>query len=53
VENALHKEVCAGTLTLDEAQHIIIHGLVQALPGQRAQVGVGRGVVSHLLWKIR
>jgi len=23
VENALHKEVCAGTLTLQEAQHII------------------------------
>jgi hypothetical protein len=24
VENALHKEVCAGTLTLDEAQQIIV-----------------------------
>jgi hypothetical protein len=24
VENALHKEVCAGTLTLDEAQRIIV-----------------------------
>ncbi len=23
VENELHKEVCAGTLTLQEAQHII------------------------------